>query len=161
VVAMLRNLRVAASVLSLMAFLALVTLWVRSYWRADAVSGMYGGHFIYMGTYAGLCGVEVSTATTNLPDRWRAFTQPILSSVQPFAAADHAVDYVGIHWHRYANGWSFSVRFLWLLPLTGALLATLWADARFHYSTGALLAAMTTIALVLGFGGLLFRYLTS
>jgi hypothetical protein len=158
---MLRNLRVTASALGFMAFLALTMLWIRSYWQVDAVSGMCGRHFLYMGTYAGLCGVEVSTPGMNLPDRWRAFSQPILSSVQPFAAADHAVDYVGVHWHRYGNGWSFSIRFLWLLLLTGVLSALLWSKARLSYSTGALLTAMTAVALVLGLGGLLIRHVIS
>jgi hypothetical protein len=57
---MRRYVRVAVSVLSLLAFIAFVVLWVRSYWIADAVSGMCGRWFIYIGTHTGQCVAEAS-----------------------------------------------------------------------------------------------------
>jgi hypothetical protein len=156
---MLRYLRVAISVVSLLAFIALTVLWIRSYWRADAVSGMCGRRFVYLGTHAGQCVVESSVPIMNAPDRWRAFTQPVTRSAPPFTAGDGSIKFLGFQILRFANGWNFGVSFLWLLLATGLVSATLWFKARFRFGTSALLVAMTTLAFVLGLGGLLFRYL--
>jgi hypothetical protein len=144
---MARYLRFAAAGFFALLTLALIGLWVRSYWAFDwALFPLGANHSAIAGIYSGMGGLQINSFSV---DEWRAFSTPIdAARDDPYA------------WPNLANsGFTYlPENRICLFPLVvpalfAAALAALFAFKRtWRFTIRTLLIATTVVAAVMGIG---------
>jgi len=154
-----RKLRIAWSVVWGVVAVLLCVLWVRSYWRNDAVAGDLGNYFVYLGSRTGTIGIVRETINY-------AHWQPFRAASLSVAADDwHSklllVSYddepppsrlLGFRWRidseSIGDGFEAEIPMLYPVLLFGAFAALPWRAWRFSLRT--LLVATALVAVGLG-----------
>ena len=143
---MIRGLRIAASVLSLIACVLLVVLWVRSYYLSDVLYARISSTRIVMVQSLGGRIAGGSLPIAEMPGKntwWLGHAKVSASSEYPIFAAKSGFGSFPIQRGRLlvAPLWFFAL-------LCASFAAAPWIKCRF--SLRSLLIAMTLVALVLG-----------
>jgi hypothetical protein len=148
---MLRYLRYVAAVGFALLALALIGLWVRSYYSWDIVHGaLPGGYSLKCTSNHGMLSIErcEGSATPTGHFGWSLLTtEPMRREPLPGAPLSHRL---GFSYFSFEDGWSVAVPH-WFLAASSLGLAALFAFKRtWRYSLRTILVATTLLGGLLG-----------
>jgi hypothetical protein len=148
---MLRELRIAFSVVCGILCLLLILVWLRSYSILYGVSGNRGQHFVYCDIHSARLMLTRIVPPGQFPrEPWRRFRNPLSKSDLETEANASKASFraLGFQWRVFGNGWRVAVPLWFPTAVWAGLGAAPWL--RWRFSLGTLLIATTLVALVLG-----------
>lgn len=151
-----RKLRIAASVFFGLLTITLCLLWVRSYWRIDAVNGHGpGGRGFLAQSTTGRFVVVVF----NVPVDWRWRVFPIPQDWRPknINGQPGLLPAWGFYPRPGSGDWTVVFPFWFPVVSLASMVAALWFPYSNRFSLRTLLMATTLLAVVLGLGVWLAR----
>jgi hypothetical protein len=135
-----RRTRIAVSVFSVVLTVALVVLWVRSYWRFDEIVWTSETRTFAISSSQGKLSTETINDRVLLPLGWSRV------SFRDSDSDDEPKTLLGFGWHK-ENGSITAVLPLWFLALLSAAIA--WLPGR-RFSLRNMLITTTLVAVLLG-----------
>lgn len=151
---LIKSLRITWTVCCGIACLALIALWVRSYWLYDTLTVIRGNGVAMISDYSGkLFYSHIGDLPMASNTKW-SWKDERLTATTPPPYSDNgqpAPTIIGFGWFASSNGLTIVVPYISLVPLAGviAILPWLpWWSNRFSLRT--LLVAITLVAVVLG-----------
>jgi hypothetical protein len=147
---MLRRLLNFASIVCLVTCVALMGLWVRSYWKCDVLTVSYASKSYSVGSLRGAvgCGVGVVNPSTTASWLWRANSYP--PGVDEKYTKYPPRSFLGFRFRTAPNGTSFFVPYWFVVLSTGLLSTLLWRKRSWQFTLRSLFIATTFLAVVLG-----------
>jgi hypothetical protein len=152
---MLRRLLNIASIVCLVLCVALMGMWVRSYWWTDNLHFKPSGTFLVDGaSSSGRVAIRaISSTTINPNEGWFTFIppSPVGNWRSDLAKMDRRFSTVaGFGLVRDRNVFTIMVPYWFVVLIVGALSFAPWPRVNHRFSLRAMLIAMTLVAIVLG-----------
>ena len=143
---MRRRLLNIASIVCLVACVALMGMWVRSYWRIDAIGATSGNNDFVIGSERGVifCGGNGSFRTAIATGVWR--TESDLPDEGPLPQPSFLL----FHFEYDQSGAEILIPYWFLVLSTGLLSILFWYKRGWQFTLRDLLIATTLLAIVLG-----------
>jgi len=150
------KLRIAWSVLFVIACVLLIVLWVRSYQWADGVSGTCGRYGIAFHVINGELMFTRILPTEGIQGvgPWHVVHIPMTRSFTEQIEANrnrvHSFRGLGIRWGSHGEGWQLAGTLFWPTLFVVGLAAVPWMSPSKRFWLRTLLIATTLVAVVLG-----------
>jgi hypothetical protein len=147
---MRKNLRIAATMLCLVACALLVTLWVRSYFARDMLRGVVRSQAVYFTSLRGKFAIGIDV-WPHAPFGWTNESKSDKSNMRavfPTVTGKRPLSIIGFRWLFTPRLIIVVVPHWFILLITAACAAIPWIKLQFGLRT--LLIAMTLVAAFLG-----------
>jgi len=150
---MTRYLRLAAAGFFVLLTIALISLWVRSYWWRDTVIGPAGEtHVIAWGSHHGRIAYESMKRTSSSKRAWTFNSYPTYANPGTWNWQNGTLFGSGFNFSA-TPGWSrMSVSYLLLTGVSASLATVLASKRTWRFSLRSILIATTLLAVALGLG---------
>jgi hypothetical protein len=148
---MLRRLLNIASIVCLVVCVALMGMWVRSFWRWDQIAGHLSDRQLFgIDSLDGRLKFTSFPSTPNRYSPWRMTSQPtgkLSAELRAGQIRSNGIGFAG----DFAWNYSYLILPYWFAVLiAGAFSLARWSQVKYRFSLRTLLIATTILAVILG-----------